>query len=86
MLLTGALAVSMVLALLHLDPIQLMFGANVLQGILAPVLVIFLLLVGNNRRKQRLSKVTNSCLVLTALLMFAAAALLFLGLLTGQSG
>jgi Mn2+/Fe2+ NRAMP family transporter len=78
-----------VLALLRFDPIQLIFGANVLQGILSPVLVVVLLLVGNNRcimRKQRLSKATNVCLVLAALLMFAATVQLFFGLLTRQGG
>ena len=87
--LTGALGVSLLLAPPCFDPIQPMSGANMLQGILSPVLVVLLLLVGNNRRimrKYRLSQVTNVCLVLTALLMFAATALLFFGLLTGQGG
>ena len=87
LILTGALAVSLLLALLRLDPIQLMFGANVLQGMLSPILVVFLLLVGNNRRimrKERLSRVTNICLAVTALLMFAATALLLVGIVTGQ--
>jgi len=66
-----------------------MFGANVLQGMLSPVLVIFLILVGNNRRimkTHRLGRITNVCLVITALLMSAAAILFFYGLLTGQGG
>jgi Mn2+/Fe2+ NRAMP family transporter len=69
------------------NPIGLMFGANVLQGILSPVLVIFLILVGNNRRimkQHRLGMITNVCLVITVLLMSAAAMLFFYGLLTGQ--
>jgi NRAMP (natural resistance-associated macrophage protein)-like metal ion transporter len=87
LILTGALGVSLLLALLRFNPIQLMFGANVLQGMLAPVLVVFLVLVGNNRRimrTHRLSLAANICLVLTALLMFAATALLLFGLITGQ--
>ncbi len=65
-----------------------MFGANVLQGILSPVIVVFLLLIGNNRRVMgqfRLGLWTNVGLVLTALLMFAATILLFYGRVTGQS-
>jgi Mn2+/Fe2+ NRAMP family transporter len=88
LILTGALGVSLLLALLRFDPIQLMFGANVLQGMLSPVLVVFLLLVGNNRRimhKERLSRLSNILLVLTAALMFAATALLLVGLVTGHS-
>ena len=83
---TGALLVSLVVALLRFDPIQLMFWANVLQGILAPVLIVFLLLVGNNRkimRSYRLSPIINIGLALTALVMSAATLLLFYGLLSG---
>ncbi|HLJ80305.1 MAG TPA: divalent metal cation transporter, partial [Ktedonobacterales bacterium] len=89
LILTVALVVSLVLALLRLDPIQLMFWANVLQGVLSPVLVVFLLLVGNNRtimRRYRLGHLTNAALIVTALVMFAASALLFYGLITGQGG
>lgn len=89
LILTVALVVSLILALLRLDPIQLMFWANVLQGVLSPVLVVFLLLVGNNRkimRRYRLGRLTNAALILTALVMFAASALLFYGLITGQGG
>ncbi len=77
------------MAFLGFDPIQLLFWANVLSGVLAPILVIYLVVVGNNRKimkDQRLGWITNVGLVLTALLMFAAAALLFYGLFTGQGG
>jgi NRAMP (natural resistance-associated macrophage protein)-like metal ion transporter len=86
LIMTGALAVSLIVALLRFDPIQLMFWANVLQGILSPVLVVFLLLVGNNRkimRSYRLSPIVNIGLALTALIMSAATLLLFSGLLSG---
>ena len=79
----------MALALLRLDPIKLIFWANVLNGVLAPILVIYLILIGNNQKimqKQRLGFITNIGLVMTALVMFAAAILLFYGLATGQSG
>lgn len=88
LILTVALIISLFLALLRLDPIQLMFWANVLQGVLSPVLVVFLLLVGNSRRVMRgyrLGHLTNAGLIIIALLMFAATVLLFVGLLTGQS-
>lgn len=86
LIMTGALVVSLIVALLRFDPIQLMFWANVLQGILSPVLVVFLLLVGNNRkimRAYRLSPIINIGLALTALIMSAATLLLFYGLLSG---
>jgi NRAMP (natural resistance-associated macrophage protein)-like metal ion transporter len=89
LILTGALVVSMVLALLRLDPIKLIFWANVLSGVLAPILVVYLVMIGNNRKimhKQRLGLLTNIGLMVTALVMFAAAILLFYGLITGQGG
>jgi Mn2+/Fe2+ NRAMP family transporter len=87
LILTGALVVSVVIALIHLDPIQLIFWANVLNGVLAPILVIYIMIIGNNRkimRKQRLGFITNIGLVVTALVMITAAILLFYGLATGQ--
>lgn len=87
LILTGALVVSVVIALIHLDPIQLLFWANVLNGLLAPILVIYIVIIGNNRkimRKQRLGIITNIGLVVTALVMITAAILLFYGLATGQ--
>lgn len=89
LILTGALVVSLVLALLRLDPIKLIFWANVLSGVLSPFLVVYLIVIGNNRKimpRQRLGFITNIGLVITALVMFAAAFLLFYGLLTGQGG
>ena len=88
-ILTGALVISLIIALLGLDPVQLMFWANVLNGVLAPVMVVFLLLVGNNRKIMknfRLGWPTNLGLVLAAIIMFAATAILFYGLFTGQAG
>jgi Mn2+/Fe2+ NRAMP family transporter len=83
-----ALVVSVVLALLRFNPIQLIFWANVLAGVLAPVLVALILLVGNNRkimRNQRLSLLTNFGLVIALLILVVGSALLFYGLATGQS-
>lgn len=89
LILTGALLVSLGISLLGVNPIQLMFWANVLQGTLSPVMVVFVLLVGNSRKimgKFRLSRWNNLGLILTAALMFTAAALLIYGLATGQGG
>ena len=74
-------------SLVGLDPIQLMFWANVLQGVLSPMLVVLLLLVGNYRRIMgscRLGRFTNLGLVLIAPVMAGTALLLFYGLLFGR--
>ena len=89
LILTVAMLVSLVLALLRFDPIKLMFWANVLNGVLSPILVVYLIVVTNNRKIMRnrpVSLLTNVGLVLTAIVMFAAAILLFYGLATGQAG
>jgi Mn2+/Fe2+ NRAMP family transporter len=88
LILTVALALSMVLALVHVDPIALLFWANVLNGVLTPVLVVYVLLVGNNRKimsDQRLGLLTNIGLVLAFLVIASAAILLIYSLLTGQA-
>ena len=89
LILSVALVISLVIALLHFDPISLIFWANVLSGVLSPVLIVYLIVIGNNRkimRSEPFSLITNIGLVLAALVMFAAAALLFYGLVTGQGG
>jgi len=87
LILTVGLAVSLLLALIGLDPVHLMFWANVLQGVLSPALVVVLVVIGNNHRimgKNRLGLITTAGLVVAALVMFGASALLFYGLATGQ--
>jgi Mn2+/Fe2+ NRAMP family transporter len=72
---------------LRVNPIQLIFWANVIAGVIAPLLVILILLLGNNRKimkNQRLSLLNNVGLVLIALIMLVGAVLLFYGLATGQ--
>jgi Mn2+/Fe2+ NRAMP family transporter len=89
LILTAALVVSLVVTLLHFNPIQLIFWANVLSGILAPVLVIYIFVIGNNRkimRNQPLGWLTNVGLVIAALILIVAIGLLFYGLATGQGG
>ncbi len=87
LILTVALVASLVLALLRFNPIQLIFWANVLAGILAPVMVALILLVGNNRqimRNRRLGILTNIGLVLALLILLVGIVLLFYRLATGQ--
>lgn len=87
LILTAALVVSLVIALFHFDPIRLIFWANVLSGVLAPVLIVYLIVIGNNRkimRNERFGLITNIGLVVAALVMFTAAGFLFYGLATGQ--
>ncbi len=89
LILTIALIASIGLALAGIEPIQLMFWANVLAGILAPILVVIIFFVGTNRKimgKHGLGWITKTGLIITALLMFTATGLLFYGLLTGQGG
>jgi NRAMP (natural resistance-associated macrophage protein)-like metal ion transporter len=89
LILTAGLVVSLLIALAGLDPVDLMFWANVLQGVLSPILVVLLVVIGNSERimgKDKLGLVTNAGLVLAAIVMSAASVLLFYGLATGQGG
>ena len=86
---TAAMVVSLALALLRIDPITLIFWANILQGMLSPVLVVLLLLLGRSRKvmgAHRVSWLTAVGLAFAALLLSAATLLLFFNLLTGQAG
>jgi NRAMP (natural resistance-associated macrophage protein)-like metal ion transporter len=88
LILTACLIVSIIIALVRIDPISLLFWANVLSGVLAPILVVYLLVVGNSQKvmhAKKLGWLTNVGLVLTAVVMFGAAAMLFYGLFTGQN-
>jgi NRAMP (natural resistance-associated macrophage protein)-like metal ion transporter len=85
LILTGTLVVGLVVALLHLNPIQLIFYTNVLVGVLAPILVIYVMMIGNNRTIMQngpLGLVTNLFLVVTVVVLVAADLLFFYGLLT----
>ena len=89
LILTVALVIGLIVALIGIDPIRLIFWANILAGIMAPLLVITILLVGNNRKimkGQKLSLLNNFGLVLIATILVVAVALLFYGLITGQGG
>ena len=87
LVLTGTLVVGLVVALVHFNPIQLIFYANVLVGVLAPILVIYVVMIGNNRtimQNKPLGLVTNLFLVVTVVVLVAADLLFFYGLVTGQ--
>ncbi|MBV9257333.1 MAG: Nramp family divalent metal transporter, partial [Ktedonobacteraceae bacterium] len=89
LILTVAIIVGTIISLLGVQPLQLIFIANVLAGVLAPLLVLAILFVGNNRRimhKRRLSLLNNVGLVLITAILIAAVVLLFYGLATGQGG
>ena len=89
LILTVAIIVGTIISLLGVQPLQLIFVANVLAGVLAPLLVLAILFVGNNRRimhKRRLSLLNNVGLVLITAILIAAVVLLFYGLATGQGG
>jgi NRAMP (natural resistance-associated macrophage protein)-like metal ion transporter len=87
LIMTFALVVSLVVALLRVNPIQLIFWANILVGVLAPILVIFIIMVGNNRRimkNQRLGGLTNVFLAATVVVLITTSLLFFYGLVTGR--
>jgi NRAMP (natural resistance-associated macrophage protein)-like metal ion transporter len=87
LILTLALIASLAMALLHLDPIKLIFWANIVSGILAPILVVCLMLIGNNRKIMggwRLGWLTNLFLGITVVVLVVGSVLLFYGLLSGQ--
>jgi Mn2+/Fe2+ NRAMP family transporter len=89
LILTVGLALSLILALIGLDQVQLMFWANVLQDVLSPVLVVLLVVIGNSRGimgKNKLGLITNVGLVVAAIVMFSGSAMLFYGLANGQGG
>jgi Mn2+/Fe2+ NRAMP family transporter len=89
LILTVALVAGLIIAALGFDPVQLMFWANVLQGVLAPILIVLLLRAGNSRGvmgEHPFNLRLNAGLALAGLIMFVGAGLLFYGLLTGQGG
>lgn len=87
LILTVALLASLVVAFLGFEPLQLMFLANILAGLLAPILLVFILFVGNNARimgRHRFRFPTNLGIGLGAFILFSGAGLLLFGLLNGS--
>ena len=89
LIMSVALLASVGVALLRFNPIQLIFYSNILQGVLAPLLIILILLLGNSRtlmRRERLGWLTNFGLGVSVVVALVAVALLFYGLFTGHGG
>ena len=89
LIMTAGLAASLIIELVGLDPVHLMFWANVLQGVLSPLLIVLLVVAGNSRvimGKDKLGLLTNAGLVVAMIVMFGASLLLFYGLATGHGG
>lgn len=87
LILTVALVIGLGMALAGIDPIRLIFWANIGAGAVAPLLVIAVFLVDNHptvMTGQRLSWLNNLGLLLTIFLLLVAVVLLFVGLITGQ--
>ena len=87
LILTVSIVVGLGIALLRIDPIKLIFWANIIAGMMAPFLVIAILLVGNNRtimKNQRLSLLNNLGLGLIVIILAIAIFFLFFGLFTGR--
>src|SRR2546421_169921 len=87
--LTASLLVGMAFALVRVDPIKLIFYANVFTGVLAPIMVIYLMAIGNSRKimgEYKLGWLTNFFLAVTALVLVAGSVLFFYGLATGHGG
>jgi len=86
LVLSAATVVALTMTLLRVDPIALIFWSNIVAALIAPVLLISILLVGNHRaimQNQRLRPLHNASLVLIAVILMAAAVLLFYGVATG---
>jgi Mn2+/Fe2+ NRAMP family transporter len=88
-ILTGALVISLLLAFLRFDPLRLIFWENVLTGVLAPVLLVYLLIFGKMRNimgNRRVGQLTNLGLLVAALILLVVALLLFSGLAVRPGG
>jgi Mn2+/Fe2+ NRAMP family transporter len=87
-ILTAILGMGIGITFLKIDPIHLIFWANVIAAIIAPPLVIAILFIGNNRKimkGQCLSLLHNIGLVLITLILIGAVSLLLYSMATGQS-
>lgn len=86
-ILTSILGVGIGIALLKINPIHLIFWANVIAAMMAPPLVIAIVLIGNNRKimkGQCLSLLHNIGLVLIILILIGAVGLLLYSTAMGQ--
>ena len=65
-----------VLDLLQINPIKALYWSAIVNGLLAPFLLVFLLMISNDKRimqGQPSSRITRWVVILTTLIMFAAA-------------
>lgn len=75
-----AIASGVVIDFLGIDPMKAMFGTAVINGVLAPFLLVGILMVANDKkimRGQSGSRFTRGVVTLTAVLMFCAAIAMF---------
>lgn len=76
-----ATVVGGLLDLMRVDPIKALYWSAIVNGLLAPFLLVALLMVSNDQRIMRgqpSSKVTRAVVMLTTVIMFAAAAGMFI--------
>ncbi len=69
-----------VLDLLRIDPIKALYWSAIVNGVLAPFLLVALLLVSNDKRimqGQPSSRVTRAVVIITTIVMFGAAVGMF---------
>lgn len=73
--------VGMVIGLLKINPIQALFWASIINGVLAPFLLVAILVVSSNRglmHRQPSSWLARIIVAVTAVLMFLAAVAMFI--------
>jgi Mn2+/Fe2+ NRAMP family transporter len=66
--------------LLRIDPIKALYWSAIVNGVLAPFLLVALLLVSNDKRimqGQPSSRVTRAVVIITTIVMFGAAVGMF---------
>jgi len=69
-----------VLDMLHIDPIKALYWSAIVNGVLAPFLLVALLLVSNDKgimQGQPSSRVTRTVVIITTVVMFGAAVGMF---------
>ena len=79
LVLAGAIAAGMLLAIFQTNPIRVLFLAAVLNGLLAPPLMVLVMLVGRNRKimGEQVAGFWVTLLGWTATAVMAAAAVAF---------
>ncbi len=76
-----SMAVGMALYFLKVNPVKALYWSAIINGMLAPFLLVAIVIVASDSRlmkKQPSSRAARICVAITALLMFAAAAGMFI--------